>query len=97
MHLPLISFVSSSKYKIGLISSVVSGSIIVIVLFKFGVYWKSLCSVSSSFYMFLNLNGIGFFKISTLLPSNTPLFITTFSFPKERIAKKFPSGFGSSI
>ena len=48
LHFPLTSFVSSSKYKIGLTSSVVSGSIIEIGLFIFGVYANSLYSVSSS-------------------------------------------------
>ena len=38
IHFPLTSFVSLSKYNIGLTSSAVSGSIIVIGLCKFGVY-----------------------------------------------------------
>ena len=48
LHFPLTSFVSSSKYNIGFTSSVVSGSIIEIGLFKFGVYLNSLYTVSCS-------------------------------------------------
>ena len=48
LHFPLTSLVSLSKYKTGFISSVVSGSIIVIGLFKFGVYLNSLKTVSFS-------------------------------------------------
>ena len=59
MHFPFTSFVSLSKYNTGFISSVVSGSIIVIGLCKFGVYFMSLYSVSCSEYNVSNLIGTG--------------------------------------
>ena len=36
------------------------------------------------------------FDILTSSPINIPVFITTFSFPKDRIINWFPSGCGSS-
>ena len=65
MHFPFTSFVSLSKYNTGFISSVVSGSIIVIGLCKFGVYFMSLYSVSCSEYNVSNLIGTGFLDILT--------------------------------